>query len=316
MTCGERIKLKRKELGLNQTELADKVGLKFSTISKYEKNEISIPASNLKDIANVLNVSVDYLLGNTSILNPKQYLENVLLKYNLTESEYTTILNDFLENSTINFSTLNSNNKNTDRIKKAYYEIFNVYINYLESAPLDNDINIEDESTIKKYLDPIDNSFIEMLKTLNKDVIIRNTNSDIFSTVDVPKKYPVLGKISAGLPILALENIEDYSYAPSSKIQKEYDYFFLRVKGDSMNLKFPDGCLLLVQRQPTLENGQIGVIRINGDDATVKRFKEENNLIILEPMSNNPIHQVQIYDPSKIKVEIIGKVISYTGDVN
>lgn len=316
MTCGERIKLKRKELGLNQTELADKVGLKFSTISKYEKDEISIPASNLKDIANVLNVSTDYLLGNTTILNPKQYLENVLLKYNLTESEYDIILNDLLENNTINLSILNSNNKNMDKIKKAYCEIFNVYINYLESAPLDNDINIEDESTIKKYLNPIDNSFIEMLKTLNKDVIVHNTNSDIFPTVDVPKKYPVLGKISAGLPLLALENIEDYSYAPSSKIQKEYDYFFLRVKGDSMNLKFPDGCLLLVQRQPTLENGQIGVIRINGDDATVKRFKEENNLIILEPMSNNPIHQVQIYDPFKVKVEIIGKVISYTGDVN
>lgn len=314
MTCGERIKLKRKELGLNQTELANKVGLKFSTISKYEKNEISIPASNLKDIANVLNVSVDYLLGNTTILNPKQYLENVLLKYNLTETEYDIILNDLLEHNTINFSILNSNDKNMDKIKKAYYEIFNVYINYLESTPLD--INIEDESTIKKYLEPIDNSFIQMLKTLNKDLITHNSSSDIFPTIDIPKKYPVLGKISAGLPLLAIENIEDYSYAPSSKIQKEYDYFFLRVQGDSMNLKFPDGCLLLVQRQTALENGQIGVIRINGDDATVKRFKEENNLIILEPMSNNPEHQVQIYDPSKVKVEIIGKVISYTGDVN
>ena len=83
-----------------------------------------------------------------------------------------------------------------------------------------------------------------------------------------------------------------------------------------MNLKFPDGCLLLVQKQPELENGQIGVIKVNGDDATVKRFKCENNLVILEPMSSNSEHQVQIYNPQKIKIEIIGKVICAITDVN
>ncbi len=141
-------------------------------------------------------------------------------------------------------------------------------------------------------------------------------DSNAFPTVDVPQKYPVLGKIRAGLPILAVENIEGYMYAPSSKIQAGYDYFFLRVIGDSMNLKFPDGCLLLVQKQPELENSQIGVIRVNGDDATVKRFKQEGDLVILEPMSSNPEHQVQIYNPKKTKVEIIGKVICAITDVN
>lgn len=53
--------------------------------------------------------------------------------------------------------------------------------------------------------------------------------SNVFPTADIPKEYPVLGKISAGLPLLAVENIEGYMYAPSSKIQQEYDYFFLRV---------------------------------------------------------------------------------------
>ncbi len=141
-------------------------------------------------------------------------------------------------------------------------------------------------------------------------------DNNVFPTVDVPQKYPVLGKISAGLPILAIENIEGYMYAPSSKIQSGYDYFFLRVIGDSMNLKFPNGCLLLVQKQPELENGQIGVIMVNGDDATVKRYKVENDLVILEPMSSNPEHQVQIYNPKKTKVEIIGKVICAITDVN
>ena len=83
-----------------------------------------------------------------------------------------------------------------------------------------------------------------------------------------------------------------------------------------MNLKFPDGCLLLVQKQPELENGQIGVVMVNGDDATVKRFKKENNLVILEPMSSNPEHQVQIYNTQNINIEIIGKVICSITDVN
>ena len=139
--------------------------------------------------------------------------------------------------------------------------------------------------------------------------------SNAFPTADVPIKVPVLGKISAGLPILAVENIEGYEFAPSSYLKKDYDYFYLRVTGDSMNLKFPEGNLVLVQKQPTLENAEIGVFRINGDDATVKRFKKEDGLIVLEPMSSNPIHQVQIYNPQNTPVEIIGKVILHLGEV-
>lgn len=314
MTCGEKIKLGRKILGLTQTELAVEVGLKFGTISKYEKDEIQIPANNLKKIANVIGFSVDYLLGDTTITDPKQYLEETLFKYNLTETEYELIVNDIIDNQTINLSVLNSTDKNMNKIKKAYHEVFNVYINYLETNLLENNTN--DLNIIEEHNKPIDIKFIEMLKSLDKNKIIYKENSNIFPTIDIPKQYPVLGKISAGLPILAAENIEDYSFAPSSKIQEGYDYFFLRVQGDSMNMEFPDGCLLLVQRQASLEKGQIGVFRINGDDATVKRFKEENGLVMLEPRSTNPIHETQTYDPSKIKVEIIGKVISYIGDVN
>lgn len=63
MTCGEKIKYLRKQMRLTQTELAYKVGLQFGTISKYEKDSISIPAENLSKIADVLNTSTDYLLG-------------------------------------------------------------------------------------------------------------------------------------------------------------------------------------------------------------------------------------------------------------
>ncbi|MGN1271459.1 MAG: LexA family protein [Clostridia bacterium] len=146
-----------------------------------------------------------------------------------------------------------------------------------------------------------------------ESIEIENKNNSL--TIDMAVKIPIVGRISAGLPILAVENIEGYEFAPASKIKKGFDYFYLRVQGDSMNLKFSDGDIVLVQKQDTLENDEIGVILVNGDDATVKKYKSENGLVILEPMSSNPEHAVQIYNPQKISIRIIGKVISYQGDV-
>ena len=143
----------------------------------------------------------------------------------------------------------------------------------------------------------------------------QKVESNVFPTTDIPEKVPVVGKISAGLPILATENIEGYEFAPSSQIKKGYTYFYLRVRGDSMNLKFNEGDIVLIQRQDTLENDEIGAILVDGNDATVKKYKFENGLVILEPMSTNPENTVQIYNPKKINIQIIGKVISYQGKV-
>ena len=142
---------------------------------------------------------------------------------------------------------------------------------------------------------------------------IENIKNDIVD--NLPTKIPVVGKISAGLPILATENIEAYEYAPSIYIKEGFEYFYLRVNGDSMNLKFNDGDLLLVQKQDNLENDEIGVILVDGMDATVKKYKYENGLVILSPMSTNTDHIVQIYNPKDINIKIVGKVVSYQGKV-
>lgn len=140
-------------------------------------------------------------------------------------------------------------------------------------------------------------------------------SSNAFPTSDIPIKFPVLGKISAGLPVLAQENIEGYEFAPSTFIKEDFEYFYLKVSGDSMNLKFPEGNLVLVQKQPTLENGEIGVILVGDNEATVKKYRCENDLVILEPMSTNPEHTVQIYNPQNVNIQIIGKVILHLGKV-
>lgn len=150
------------------------------------------------------------------------------------------------------------------------------------------------------------------------DVPMEKKSSDIgnnvFSIPDNVVEIPVIGKISAGIPLLAVENIISYAYAPSSQIKKDFSYFYLTVQGDSMNLKFREGDIILIQKQDDLENDEIGAILIDGE-ATVKKYKNENGLIILQPMSTNPEHQVQIYNPKEKDVKIVGKVISYQGKI-
>ena len=192
-------------------------------------------------------------------------------------------------------------------------------------------MGIKSKSTIYRYMNAEMSPKITTVKYLAEyynvdpvwlmgyDVPMKRTlknESNVFPVADVPKKVPVVGKISAGLPILAVENIECYEFAPSSYIKEGFEYFYLRVQGDSMNLKFNNGDIVLVQKQDTLENNEIGVILVNGDDATVKKYKSENGLVILEPMSTNPENTVQIYNPKNISINIIGKVVSYQGKVN
>ena len=69
MTLGNRIKFLRKRANFTQSELAEKLNLSFGTISKYEKDEISIPSETLLKIANIFNVSTDFLLGRVDIKN-------------------------------------------------------------------------------------------------------------------------------------------------------------------------------------------------------------------------------------------------------
>ena len=129
------------------------------------------------------------------------------------------------------------------------------------------------------------------------------------------KPVVVLGKISAGMPVFAEENRDGVAYAPANQIKDGYDYFYLRVNGDSMNRLFNDGDIVLVQKQETLENGEIGLIRVNGFDATIKRYYFEDGIVTLKPESTNEEHQTQKYDTNITEVAIVGKAISYQGNI-
>ena len=123
----------------------------------------------------------------------------------------------------------------------------------------------------------------------------------------VRKMIPVLGKISAGIPMYAEENVEYYI---STDIVGEGDYFALTVRGDSMNAaQICDGNILIVRKQDIVEDNDIAVVLVNGDEATVKRFRKDGQFIMLIPQSTNPAHAPQIYNPAKVPVKVLGKVV-------
>lgn len=128
-----------------------------------------------------------------------------------------------------------------------------------------------------------------------------------FPAYNPTHKIPILGRISAGLPLYAEEHIEGYTY---TELNGGAEYFALKVNGDSMNAaRIYDGDTLIVRRQEVAENGQIAVVIVNDDEATVKRFYQNGNSITLMPQSTNAIHQPQIYDTATTNVRIVGLVV-------
>lgn len=120
---------------------------------------------------------------------------------------------------------------------------------------------------------------------------------------------PVLGRVAAGIPIEAIEYVEDYEEIDPEMAAKG-EYFALKVQGDSMEPKFSEGDVLIVKKQPDCENNDIAVVLVNGADATVKRIKKTPEGLMLIP--NNPAYEPMFYSNSDAKtlpVTIIGKVV-------
>ena len=122
-------------------------------------------------------------------------------------------------------------------------------------------------------------------------------------------KIPVLGFVRAGYPMDAVENIIDYEEI-SEEVARSGEFFALKIKGDSMEPKISDGDVVIVKKQSTVENGEVAVILINGNDATVKKFfKAETGVNLI---STNPNYEPFFFTPKEVDslpVEVIGKVV-------
>lgn len=123
-------------------------------------------------------------------------------------------------------------------------------------------------------------------------------------------RIPVLGRVAAGIPIDAIEEIIDWEDISADMAAGGAEYFGLQIKGDSMEPKISDGDIVIVRKQPDVDSGEIAVVLVNGDDATVKRVKKSAVGITL--ISNNPAYDPMFYsneDIEKLPVAILGRVV-------
>lgn len=119
------------------------------------------------------------------------------------------------------------------------------------------------------------------------------------------RDVPLLGRIAAGTPILAAEHVEQVLPLPVDLVGND-PVFLLEVKGDSMTgAGILQGDLVAVRSQKEARNGEIVAALIDGEEATVKRFRREGDKVILE--SANPDYEPMVFTDG---VEIVGKVVS------
>ncbi|MCX0385483.1 transcriptional repressor LexA [Clostridium perfringens] len=114
---------------------------------------------------------------------------------------------------------------------------------------------------------------------------------------------PIVGKVTAGMPILATENIEDMFQMPINYVKHNNDLFILKVTGDSMiETGILDGDLAIIEQKNVATNGDI-VVALIENEATIKRFFKENGFIRLQPENKN-------YEPIIVEdCSILGKLV-------
>lgn len=163
------------------------------------------------------------------------------------------------------------------------------------------------EPPLKKLKQIADIFCVDMNDLANVDMSAPSSKA-----VSVPKaiRIPVLGRVQAGIPIDAQEEILDWEEI-TPQLALSGDYFALQVRGDSMEPKFSEGDVVIVRQQSDAESGDIVIAIVNGNDATIKKLmKYENGGIAL--VASNPLYQPLHFSDQEIidmPVRIIGKVV-------
>lgn len=170
-------------------------------------------------------------------------------------------------------------------------------------------VNVRSSSTIHTYLSKLKEEGLLQKDGANSRAIRLTASGQAAAGIDDAEvqqneylEVPVLGKITAGQPILAIQNITETFPLPISFAQNK-DLFMLKVRGESMiNVGILDGDYVIVSRQPNANDGEI-VVALIGDEATVKTFYREADCIRLQPEND-------YLEPIRLKeVVVLGRVI-------
>lgn len=165
-------------------------------------------------------------------------------------------------------------------------------------------VGLASSSTVHGHLARLESKgLIRRDPTKPRAIEIRDMEDEMTPRISAVN-VPIIGKVTAGQPITAIENVEDYFPLPERYVAPDEQVFMLEVMGDSMiEAGILDGDYVIVRQQQSANNGEIVVAMTEDDEATVKRFFKEKDYIRLQP-ENSTLEPIIVRN-----VSILGKVI-------
>lgn len=303
----------RKKNKLTLSELSDKLQISRTALSGYEKGLNEPNLYTLFKIANLMNCSLDDLVG---ISNPKYNLDPIQVPSEPSKEEY---LNELKSSISLLNSLIEKNRRTFEDLSKAQKRS-TYLLEELTMSKKRNDLTFKElERTINR-LSKTEELFKDVSTEL-LDLINSSKNLDIEIADEISpniikflekesityRNINIVGKVSADNPCYASEAIEDIVKIPSKYLCNSKNYFALEVVGDSMNKIFNNGTLVLIEQGNYAPNYSLVIAITNNEEATIKKIKINKNTIDLIPESTNPKHHVQTYP--KGEVAVLGTVL-------
>lgn len=155
--------------------------------------------------------------------------------------------------------------------------------------------------------------FAKVLQTT--PVVLMGLDEEIENEDKRPRgvRIPVLGRVAAGIPMDAIEEVIDYEEI-SEEEARQGEYFGLQIKGDSMYPRILDGDVVIVRKQNYASNSDVVIVLVNGNEGTCKQFYKYDDHVELKPF--NPMYQPMKFNKEEVDnlpVQIIGKVVELRG---
>ena len=150
----------------------------------------------------------------------------------------------------------------------------------------------------------------EILDTTTDYLLGKSNIDNNIEFISLPKdviKIPVLGRIPAGIPIEAIEDVLEYIEIPEEMTRGGKEFFALKIQGDSMYPEYLSGDIVIFEASPTCETGDDCAVMVNGDDATFKRIERKENGVMVKPL--NPEYETMFFTNEEIEtkpVRILG----------
>ena len=165
-------------------------------------------------------------------------------------------------------------------------------------------VHLKSTSSVHSHLESLEkNGYIRRDPTKTRAIEILDDNFNLVRREII--NVPIMGKVAAGSPILAVENVDGYFPIPSEYMPKGKTTFMLEVKGESMiNAGIFNGDKVLIQQQTTAENGEM-IVALVEDSATVKTYYKEDGYYRLQP-ENDDMAPIIVDGELKILGKVIG----------